>query len=113
VAETEYTARGVRIGRWLRSLTRAGQVHIKDGRLELLTSYGTQIDSAPVAEVRAARPWFGRGDRALASVNGRQYVLTLTGERGRNEESGEKAAGDFLEAVRAARGQAGGAAHFG
>ncbi len=113
MAETEYTARGVRIGRWLRSLTRAGQVHIKDGRLELLTSYGTQIDSAPVQEVRAGRAWFGRGDRALASVNGRQYVLTLTGERAGGEDSGAKAAGRFLEAVRAARGRAGGAADFG
>ena len=59
MAETEFTATGVRIGKRLRSLTRAGQVLISDGRLELLTSYGREIDSAPVQAVRAA----SRGSR--------------------------------------------------
>lgn len=53
MAEPEFTATGVRIGRLLRSLTRAGEVRIKGGRLELLTSYGSEIDSAPLQEVRA------------------------------------------------------------
>ncbi|MGW4106936.1 hypothetical protein ACWEGV_28540, partial [Streptomyces sp. NPDC004976] len=47
MAEPEFTATGVRIGKRLRSLTRAGQVRISGGRLELLTSYGSEIDSAP------------------------------------------------------------------
>ncbi|CAM5615766.1 hypothetical protein SALBM135S_09444 [Streptomyces alboniger] len=80
MAEPEFTATGVRIGRRLRSLTRAGQVRIADGRLELLTSYGTEIDSAPVQAVRAGKPWFAPEDRALAEVNGTRYRLTL-GER--------------------------------
>ncbi len=57
MAEPEFNATGVRIERGLlRSLTRAGQVVIKDGRLALLTSYGTEIDSAPVQAVQAHKP---------------------------------------------------------
>lgn len=77
MAEPEFTATGVRIGKRLRSLTRAGQVRISDGRLELLTSYGSEIDSAPVRAVRASKPWFAHDDRALAEVNGTRYTLTL------------------------------------
>jgi hypothetical protein len=51
MAEPEFSATGVRIGKRLRSLTRAGQVRISDGRLQLLTSYGSEIDSAPVQAV--------------------------------------------------------------
>ncbi|MFJ6567583.1 hypothetical protein ACIQNU_09180 [Streptomyces sp. NPDC091292] len=77
MTEPEFTARGVRIGKRLRSLTRAGQVRIANGRLELLTSYGTEIDSAPVRTVRAARPWFASADRATAELNGTRYTLTM------------------------------------
>ena len=42
--EPEFAVTGVRIGRWLRSLTIAGQVLIRDGRLELLNSQGSVID---------------------------------------------------------------------
>ncbi|MGV9552710.1 hypothetical protein ACWDR6_30500, partial [Streptomyces ardesiacus] len=59
MAEPEFRATGVRIGRRLRSLTRAGTVRISGGRVELLTSVGSEIDSAPVQAVRASRPWFG------------------------------------------------------
>ncbi len=77
MAEPEFTATGVRIGKRLRSLTRAGQVRISDGRLELLTSYGSEIDSAPVQAVRASKPWFVPDDRALADLNGNRYLLRL------------------------------------
>lgn len=87
MAEPEFTATGVRIGKRLRSLTRAGQVRISDGRLELLTSYGSEIDSAPVQAVRASRPWFAPEDRALADVNGTRYSLTL-GEHDPAPETG-------------------------
>ncbi|MFH8345273.1 hypothetical protein [Streptomyces sp. NPDC018045] len=92
MAEPEFNATGVRIERWLlRSLTRAGQVVIQDGRLALLTSYGTEIDSAPVQAVQAHKPLFAARDRALATLNGHRYSLTLgTPDR-------------FLDAVRAAR----------
>lgn len=80
MAEPEFRATGVRIGKRLRSLTRAGTVRISGGRVELLTSYGSEIDSAPVQAVRASRPWFGPQDRALADLNGKRYLLTL-GER--------------------------------
>jgi len=56
MAEPEFTAMGVRIGKRMRSLTRAGQVRISDGRVELLNSYGSEIDSAPVQAVRASKP---------------------------------------------------------
>ncbi|MCQ4205972.1 MULTISPECIES: hypothetical protein [Streptomyces] len=99
MAEPEFTATGVRIGRRLRSLTRAGQVRIKGGRLELLTSYGSEIDSAPLDEVRAGKPWFGADDRATAEVDGRRYLLRLGGQGG---DAGPPTARRFIEAVRRA-----------
>ncbi|MFI8204173.1 hypothetical protein [Streptomyces sp. NPDC085937] len=104
MAEPEFTATGVRIGRRLRSLTRAGQVRISDGRLELLTSYGTEIDSAPVQAVRATRPWFASDDRALADLNGHRYLLTLGGHDPAPGQPGPPAARRFIEAVRRAAG---------
>ncbi|MEV7289086.1 hypothetical protein AB0O01_31830 [Streptomyces sp. NPDC093252] len=105
MAEPEFTASGVRIGRRLRSLTRAGQVRIRGGRLELLTSYGSEIDSAPVQAVRASRPWFAPGDRALADLNGTRYLLTLGDHDPAPGQPGPPAAGRFIEAVRRAAGR--------
>ncbi|MEC4021064.1 hypothetical protein [Streptomyces sp. H27-D2] len=99
MAEPEFTARGVRIERWLRSVTRAGQVLIKDGRLELLTSYGREIDSAPVKSVHATKPWFATRGRALATVNGTRYLLTLGGTDAVRGAQGPPMARRFLDAV--------------
>ncbi|MEN3584056.1 MULTISPECIES: hypothetical protein [unclassified Streptomyces] len=104
MTEPEYTATGVRIDRRLRSLTRAGKVRISGGRLELLTSYDTEIDSAPVRAVRASRPWFSGGDRALADLGGNRYRLTLDSDpSGGGPEA--PAARRFIEAVRRAAGR--------
>ncbi|MGW2306277.1 hypothetical protein [Streptomyces sp. NPDC001809] len=106
MSEPEFSARRVRIDRWPRSLTRAGEVRIEDGRLSLLTSYGSEIDSAPVTAVRAGRPWFAKPDEAVATVNGTRYRLTLhkdgaeEGDPGRPEESGR-----FLAALKRAAGR--------
>ncbi|MGP3981753.1 hypothetical protein [Streptomyces sp. KR80] len=105
MAEPEFTATRVRIGRWLRPLTNAGQVLIRDGRLLLLTSYGSEIDSAPVHLVRAAKPWFATRDRALATVNGTRYHLTLSDRDPAPGESGPPSANRFLDAIRTAGGQ--------
>ncbi|WP_369142781.1 hypothetical protein [Streptomyces sp. R44] len=108
MAEPEFSARGVRIARWPRSLTRAGEVRIEDGRLALLTSYGSEIDSAPVSAVRAGRPWFAKADETVATVNGTRYRLTLhsDGERDRGRVSGDAAAsGRFLAALKRAAGR--------
>ncbi|MFF8730513.1 hypothetical protein ACF073_29145 [Streptomyces sp. NPDC015171] len=102
MAEPEFTATGVRIGKRMRSLTRAGQVRISDGRLELLTSYGSEIDSAPVQAVRASKPWFGPDDRALADVNGTRYSLTLGEREPAPGQPGPPSARRFIEAVRRA-----------
>ncbi|MEU6811521.1 hypothetical protein ABZ920_21540 [Streptomyces sp. NPDC046831] len=107
MAEPEFRVTGVRIGQRLRSLTRAGQVRINDGRLELLTSYGSEIDSAPVRAVRASRPWFAPDDRALAELNGRRYVLTLGGDDPGPGAPGPPPARRFVEAVRRAAGRGG------
>ncbi|WP_043731922.1 hypothetical protein [Streptomyces zinciresistens] len=107
MAEPEFTARGVRIGKRLRSLTRAGQVRISDGRLQLLTSYGSEIDSAPVQAVRASRPWFAADGRALADLNGSRYSLTLAKHDPAPGEPGPPAARRFIEAVRKAAGRKG------
>ncbi|MFJ5831884.1 hypothetical protein [Streptomyces sp. NPDC093089] len=105
MAEPEFTARGVRIARWPRSLTRAGEVRIEDGRLALLTSYGSEIDSAPVGAVRAGRPWFAKSDEAVATVNGTRYRLTLH-EDGGVDDTGESAgSGRFLAALERAAGR--------
>lgn len=104
MAEPEFTATGVRIGRRLRSLTRAGQIRISDGRLELLTSYGSEIDSAPVAAVRAGRPWFAPDDRALADVNGKRYRLTLGEHDPGPGQAGPPTVNRFMEALRRASG---------
>jgi len=102
MAEPEFSARGVRIDRWPRSLTRAGQVLIQDGRLALLTSYGRVIDSAPLRAVQAARPWFAGRNSTVATVNGRRYRLTM-GQRSRRADA-TALAGRFLESVGRANG---------
>ncbi|MFB7586058.1 hypothetical protein [Streptomyces sp. NPDC056169] len=99
--EPEFSARGVRIARWPRALTRAGEVRIEDGRLALLTSYGSEIDSAPVSAVRAGRPWFAKADEAVATVNGTRYRLTLHHRAG----DGTEESGSFLAALRRAAGR--------
>lgn len=103
MAEPEFTATGVRIERWPRSLTRAGEVRIEDGRLSLLTSYGSEIDSAPVDAVRAGRPWFAKPDETVATVNGTRYRLTMDGPQDRDSGPGR-----FLDALRKAAGRRGG-----
>ena len=107
MAEPEFTATGVRIGKRLRSLTRAGQVRITDGRVQLLTSYGSEIDSAPVQAGRASKPWFAADDRALADLNGKRYLLTLGDHDPAPGEVGPPAARRFIEAVRKAAGRGG------
>ncbi|WP_200302118.1 hypothetical protein [Streptomyces adelaidensis] len=107
MAEPEFTATGVRIGKRLRQLTRAGQVRIEDGRLQLLTSYGSEIDSAPVQAVRASKPWFGDEDRAMADVNGTRYTLTLNEQDPAPGKPGPPSARRFIEAVRRAAGRSG------
>ncbi|AGS67908.1 hypothetical protein [Streptomyces collinus] len=107
MAEPEFTATGVQIDKRLRSLTRAGQVRISDGRVELLTSYGSEIDSAPVQAVRASRPWFGPEDRATADLNGNRYLLRLGEHDPAPGEPGPPAARRFIEAVRRAAGRGG------
>ncbi|MFI6698483.1 hypothetical protein ACIBJC_05800 [Streptomyces sp. NPDC050509] len=97
MGEPEFDVRGVRIERWPRSLTRAGQVLVKDGRLALLTSYGRVIDSAPLRAVRAARPWFAGSGSMVATVNGTRYRLTL-GQRGRRPDA-TALTGRIMEAV--------------
>lgn len=76
MADAEFDATGVRIERWLRSLTRAGRVLVRDGRLELLTSYGREIDSAPLERVRISG-WCAPRSRALATIDGTRYLLRL------------------------------------
>ncbi|MGW1228270.1 hypothetical protein [Streptomyces sp. NPDC002530] len=100
--EAEFSETGVRIDRWARSVTRAGQVTVKDGRVSLLTSYGREIDSAPAGTVSAGRPWFAGQHATVARVNGRRYRLTMPRRPDKPDEAG--AVKRFLEAVRRARG---------
>ncbi|MGW0731964.1 hypothetical protein [Streptomyces sp. NPDC002851] len=104
MAEPDFTAKGVRIERRLRSLTKAGQVRISEGRLELLTSYGKEIDSAPLEAVRAGRGWFS-DDTAQATVNGTRYSLTLGETDPDPDTSGPRTARRFIDAVRKAGGR--------
>ncbi|GGT51151.1 hypothetical protein [Streptomyces purpureus] len=102
MSEPEFSATRVRIERWPRSLTRAGEVLIKDGRLELLTSSGREIDSAPVRAVRAGRPWFAGPDETVATVNGKRYRLTMDDH---DSHGTAEPVGRFLAAVRRAGGE--------
>lgn len=104
MAEPEFRADRVRIGTRMRSLTRAGQVRISDGRVELLTSYGSEIDSAPVQAVRAGKPWFTSGDSASAEVNGTRYRLTMDDDEAADQRK-PPTARRFIEAVRKAGGK--------
>ncbi|MER8232547.1 hypothetical protein [Streptomyces sp. NPDC094049] len=112
MSKPEFSARGVGIVRWPRSLTRAGEVRIEDGRLALLTSYGSEIDSAPVGAVRAGRPWFAKPDEAVATVNGTRYRLRLHreertdpgGATGEGDDGG-RTTGRFLAALKRAAGR--------
>ncbi|MET7642905.1 hypothetical protein ABZS83_04485 [Streptomyces sp. NPDC005426] len=101
--ETEFSETGVRIERWARSLSRAGQVTVKDGRVALLTSYGREIDSAPAGTVSAGRPWFAGKDATVARVNGTRYRLTMP--RRRDKPDDPTPARRFLEAVQRAGGR--------
>lgn len=75
--EPDFDATGIRIGRLLRSLTKAGQVTVHDGRLVLLTSYGREIDSAPVDKVHIIDLVPGTRDLTLATLRGTRYTLRL------------------------------------
>lgn len=77
MAEPEFDATGVRIGRLFRSLTRAGQVLVQDGRLVLLTSYGSEIDSAAVDEVSLRGPWPPSRDLTFATLGRTLYAVRL------------------------------------
>jgi hypothetical protein len=91
--EPEFSVLGVRIERWARSLTRAGQVVVRDGTFSLLRSDGRMIDSAPLASVTAGRPWFAGDGRVVARLNGNRYRLTVP-------EPGDR----LLETLRGAHG---------
>lgn len=94
MTDAEYGAAGVRIRRMLRSLTAGGQVQVREGRLVLMTSYGSEIDSAPLEQVRISA--YGGRDGALASLSGTRYLLQF----GAGHREG------LLNAVRTARAKA-------
>lgn len=108
MAEVEFTATGVQIGKRLRALTRAGKVQIANGRLVLLTSRDREIDSAPVQAVQVSAPWYARRGGARARVNGTRYQLNLaatggSGAGGTAGPDGGRAVSRFLDALRRAR----------
>jgi hypothetical protein len=105
VRDAEFRASDVRIRRWARSLTRAGQVIVEDGRIMLLTSNGREIASAPVTTVSAGKPWFLAADSAIARIDGVHYRLTM-GQRNRRP-GGAAPVRRFLEVLRRTAGRRG------
>jgi hypothetical protein len=106
MAEPDFSATGVQIGKWLRPVTRAGQVLISDGRLRLLTSKGAEIDSAPVERVHAGVPWFGARGSAHATVNGTRYLISIDDEApaaASSQSADGHSVRGFLDALRRAR----------
>lgn len=77
MTEPDFELTGVRVGRRWRSVTRAGQVLVQDGRLTLLTSYGREIASASVDQVRLSGPVPLSRDLTFASLDGKRYSLRL------------------------------------
>ncbi|MCP9976128.1 hypothetical protein [Streptomyces somaliensis] len=57
MARREFEERGVLIRQGLRQLTTAAGSGWR-GRLTLLNSRGSEIDSAPLSEVSVAEPWY-------------------------------------------------------
>ncbi|MCQ4083609.1 hypothetical protein NGB36_24165 [Streptomyces sp. RB6PN25] len=101
MAESDFSLSGVQIRRWLRSLTRAGEVQVGEGRLVLRTSRGQEIDSAPLATAHASAPrWYPAKGRTRVVLDGRHYLLRLG-------EAESDAARRFLDALGSARGHAG------
>ncbi|MBA0052581.1 hypothetical protein E0L36_17320 [Streptomyces sp. AJS327] len=94
MAEPDFDVAGVEIRRMLRSLTRAGNVLVREGKLVLQTSYGSEIDSAPLERVRVSG--YGVRDYALATMDGSRYVLRFA--LGHRE--------GLLDAIRTARAKA-------
>jgi hypothetical protein len=111
-SQDEFIARGVRIERGLRSLTRAGQVRVRGGLVELLSSGGRVLASAPARKTRLLRMRFGRTDRVLLELGGAHYILTLRDEEADHglaekhvvprTEGGESLAARFARTVRLA-----------
>ncbi|WP_151772560.1 hypothetical protein [Streptomyces abyssomicinicus] len=104
--QDEFSATGVRIERGLRSLTRAGQVRVRGGLVELLNSGGRVIAAAPAKKVRVLRTRFRRADRVLVQLGGVRYVLTLRdedAESGASAHDGRGPDGAESPAVRLAR----------
>ena len=75
MTDPEFEVAGVGIRRMLRSLTRAGTVRVHDGRLVLATSYGSEIDSAPLE--RAHLTAYGLPRTTLAKLGETRYLLDL------------------------------------
>jgi hypothetical protein len=109
MADPEYSATGVQIGKRLRHLTRAGQVVISNGRLVLRTSRGAEIDSAPVDRVEVSAPWYGGRRSARATINGTRYLIAMdqsapassAAQGGRDAQP--RSLGRFLDAMRNAK----------
>ncbi|WP_023590141.1 hypothetical protein [Streptomyces thermolilacinus] len=94
MARWEFEERGVLIRRGWRQLTTAGRVRVAEGRLTLLNSRGSEIDSAPLSEVRVVEPWYVPRGVVRAVLGGTAYVLRLAPSRAR----------DVAEAAHRARG---------
>ncbi|WP_107416760.1 MULTISPECIES: hypothetical protein [unclassified Streptomyces] len=83
MAEQEFEERGVLIRRGWRQLTTAGRVRVAEGRLTLLNSHGSEIDSAPLAEVRVGEPWYAPRGCIRAVLGRTAYLLRLGPARAR------------------------------
>ncbi|MCH0540770.1 hypothetical protein I3F58_14565 [Streptomyces sp. MUM 203J] len=77
MAERQFEERGVPIRRGWRQLTTAGRVRVAGGRLTLLNSRGSEIDSAPLSEVRVGEPWYMPRGCVRAVLGRTAYLLWL------------------------------------
>ncbi|MFF8386401.1 hypothetical protein [Streptomyces kanasensis] len=84
MAEREFEERGVLIRRGWRQLTTAGRIRVAGGRLTLLNSRGSEIDSAPLSEVRLGEPWYVPRGCVRAVLGRTVYLLRLPPSRARD-----------------------------
>ncbi|MGW0734782.1 hypothetical protein [Streptomyces sp. NPDC002851] len=95
MVKREFEEQDVPVRRGWRRVTLARQVRVAEGRLTLLNSWGAEMESAPLSQVRVHSPWYVPRGCVRAVLGGTAYLLGLGPVRARDVE--QAAAGSRCE----------------